>query len=121
MLITKMFIFIMSKILVKFVQGKKQWECYTEAGKKLMELANEQGEIFGYCGGQLACTTCRVYIGKRYEKLLPKPSETELDVLCELPNSFKFPEKDYIKRMSCQLKCDTRFHGLAIHIPETIL
>jgi 2Fe-2S ferredoxin len=112
----------MSKnILIKFVQGKNNWETYTSAGKKIMELANEQGEIFGYCGGQLACTTCRVYIQNKYTKLLPKASEAELDTLCELPNSSKYPEKDYTKRMSCQLICDHRFNGLTIHIPETIL
>lgn len=110
----------MKSILIKFIQGKKQWETTANTGSKLMELANEQGEVFGYCGGQLACTTCRVYINKRYEKLLPAPSDMELDVLSELPNNPNFPEKNFIKRMSCQLKCDQRLHGLTIHIPPPL-
>lgn len=111
----------MKNIVIKFIQGKKQWETSASKGKILMHLANEQGEVFGYCGGQLACTTCRVYINKKYERLLPQASEMELDVLCELPNNPNYPEKDFIKRMSCQLKCDERIHGLTIHIPPTII
>lgn len=86
-----------------------------------MKLANEQGEIFGYCGGQLACTTCRVYVPKRYIPLLPTPSEIEEDVLCELQNNINYPEKDYVKRMSCQLQCSTRLNGLTVIIPPPII
>ena len=108
----------MARILIKFVQNTAKWEAWGDPGQALMKLANEKGEIFGYCGGQLACTTCRVYISKNYERLLPLPSDLELDTLCELPNNAYFPEKDFIKRMSCQLKCEKRLHGLTVHIPS---
>jgi ferredoxin, 2Fe-2S len=110
----------MKNILIKFVQDSKTWDSVAAKGTILMKLANERGEIFGYCGGQLACTTCRVYIPKRYERLLPEPSEYELDALCELPNNPKYPEKDFTKRMSCQIKCEEKFHGLTIFIPPTL-
>lgn len=110
----------MKDILIRFIQDNKKWDAYGKVGRILMGLANEKGEIFGYCGGQLACTTCRVYIHKKYEALLTPPSDIELDTLCELPNNMKFPERDYIKRMSCQIKCESKLHGLTVHIPSTI-
>ena len=110
----------MNRVLIKFVQYSKKWESWGQKGTTLMKLANEQGEIFGYCGGQLACTTCRVYIQNKYVPLLPKPSELELDTLCELPNNLKFPEKDYVKRMSCQIKCEEKLHGLTVHVPSAL-
>ncbi|CAG9309944.1 unnamed protein product [Blepharisma stoltei] len=111
----------MSKILIKFIQDKQKWEAMGKIGQSLMSLANQDGEIFGYCGGQLACTTCRVYIAKKYQPLLPKPTEIEEDVLCELPNNINYPEKDYVKRMSCQLKCTSQLNGLTVVIPPPIL
>lgn len=110
----------MKEILIRFVQANKKWEALAEVGRGMMSLANEQGEVFGYCGGQLACTTCRVYIPRRYERLLNEPSEMELDTLCELPNNMMYPEKDYVKRMSCQIKCEKKMHGLIVVIPDTI-
>ena len=108
----------MKRVLIRFVQDSNKWEVHAETGKVLMHVANEKGEIFGYCKGQLACTTCRVYIPKRYEPLLQQASDLELDTLCELPNNIKFPEKDYVKRMSCQIKCDQKLHGLTVYIPS---
>ena len=110
----------MKNILIKFVQDSKKWDAFAANGRVLMSLANEEGEIFGYCGGQLACTTCRVYIPKRYEPLLTEPSELEQDILCEFANNLMYPEKDFVKRMSCQIKCNNKLHGLTVFIPSTI-
>mmetsp|Transcript_5542 Transcript_5542/g.8261 ORF Transcript_5542/g.8261 Transcript_5542/m.8261 type:complete len:112 (-) Transcript_5542:36-371(-) len=111
----------MSKVLVRLWQEGRNWEAWGELGQSVMKLANQQGEIFGYCGGQLACTTCRVYIPNRYKPLLSKPSEIEEDVLSELPNNPNFPEKDYFKRMSCQLTCKPQMHGISIFVPSTMI
>ena len=48
-----------------------------------MYAANDcfNGKLFGYCNKNLACTTCKVYIPKKYENLLPEPSDLELDVI----------------------------------------
>lgn len=108
-------------MLLTFTQGKKTWEVTANVGERIMDLANSQGEIFGYCKGNLACTTCRVYVPRRYAKLLPKASQDEEDVLIEHPYTEKFPEKDYIRRMSCQLRVTDQLHGIKISVPEPFL
>mmetsp|Transcript_25547 Transcript_25547/g.44580 ORF Transcript_25547/g.44580 Transcript_25547/m.44580 type:complete len:111 (+) Transcript_25547:4646-4978(+) len=108
-------------ILVHFKQGLRTWSASAQLGQRIMEVANQQGEIFGYCGGQLACTTCRVYIDKKYAKLLMPTSEAEEDVLCELPRCSSYPEKQYDRRMSCQLQASASMHGLTFHIPPYVI
>lgn len=108
-------------ILVHFKQGLRTWSASAKLGTRLMEVANQGGEIFGYCGGQLACTTCRVYVDKKYTKLLSTVSESEEDVLCELPRCSSFPEKQYDRRMSCQLRASPQMQGLTFHIPPYII
>ena len=110
-----------SRVLIRIVQEGKKWTADAAVGQKLMEVANAQGELFGYCKGQLCCTTCRVYIPTRYEKLLNPPTELEQDVLCELPYSKEYPEKEYIRRMSCQILAVPQINGITIHIPPTLI
>jgi 2Fe-2S ferredoxin len=108
-------------VLLHFKQGLRTWTVTAQLGQRVMEVANQDGEIFGYCGGQLACTTCRVYIDKKYTRLLSPVSEAEEDVLCELPRCQQYPEKQYERRMSCQLRISAPLHGLTFHIPPYII
>lgn len=108
-------------VLLTFTQGSKTWQVSANVGDRVMDLANSQGEVFGYCKGNLACTTCRVYVPKRYEKLLPAASRDEEDVLVEHPYTEKHPEKDYVRRMSCQLRVTEQLHGLKIQLPDPFL
>lgn len=108
-------------VLLTFKQGTKTWNVQARVGERIMDLANSQGEVFGYCKGNLACTTCRVYIPRKYERLLPKPSRDEEDVLIEHPYTEQHPEKSFVRRMSCQLKVTEQFHGLHIEVPEPFL
>jgi ferredoxin len=110
-----------NRVLIRVVQEGKKWSANATIGQNLMEVANTEGELFGYCKAQLCCTTCRVYIPKRYEKLLNPPTDLEQDVLSELPYSKEYPEKDFIRRMSCQIIAVSQINGLTIYIPPTLI
>lgn len=110
-----------SRVLIRVVQEGKKWTTYATVGRNLMEVANTEGELFGHCKAQLCCSTCRVYIPKRYENILNPPTELEQDILSELPVSQEFPEKDYIHRMSCQLIAIPQINGLTMHIPPILI
>ena len=63
-------------------------------GQSLMQAAVSAGVqgIVGECGGSAMCATCHVYVDEAFADKLPRPLETELEMLeCtasdRLPNS----------------------------------
>ncbi len=57
-------------------------EVDAELGKKVLDIALENNiDIEGACGGELACSTCHVVVSKELFDKLPKKKEEEEDML----------------------------------------
>lgn len=53
-----------------------------EVGKNLMEVAHDNNvELEGACGGELACSTCHLIFEKEIYDTLPEKKEEEDDML----------------------------------------
>lgn len=81
----------------------------------LMEIAveNDIDGIDGDCGGACACSTCHVYVEKKYQENLLPMSDIEDDMLDFVQ------ERKPTSRLACQLKITKDFDGIEILLPET--
>jgi 2Fe-2S ferredoxin len=102
---------------VIFIQpdGSKQ-EVEAVDGQSVMQAAraNLVPGIVGECGGELSCATCHVFVDEQWAKLLPGPSDDELDMLevaAEEPTEYS--------RLSCQVRFDAPLDGIVVNIPES--
>ena len=88
------------------IEGRDGWT--------VMEILRDAGlPIAAECGGACACATCHVYVNGGWYDKLPKPSDSEVDMLdmalAVEPNS----------RLSCQLTCSEELDGIKVTIaPE---
>lgn len=84
-------------------------------GWSLMQGATANGVegILGECGGSLACATCHCYVDDLMAKVLPPPSQSELDMLDNVA-----AERRPNSRLSCQIKASAAIHGGVVHLPE---
>ena len=78
-------------------------------GQTLLEVAQNHliEGIIGECGGGLACATCHVYVDELTLALLPKPSETENEML-----NGTFCDRTPNSRLSCQIHIRLRGQSL---------
>lgn len=83
-----------------------------EPGDSLLRVAQAAGlPLEGTCEGQMACSTCHIYVARDWLKRLPAPSEEEEDML-DLAAAARANS-----RLSCQVVLDEALDGLAITIP----
>lgn len=75
-------------------------------------IVNQNVNIYGLCDKQLACTTCRVDIERKFEAV-PPASDEEMDVLLTTKH---FNEKS--SRMACQVYLSEEMNGMEVRIPE---
>jgi 2Fe-2S ferredoxin len=69
------------------------------AGTTILDAAEEHGARVGHaCGGNLACSTCHVWVQEGFDSL-PEPLDKEYDILDKLAFDVK-PES----RLGCQCK-----------------
>ena len=100
---------------IKFINHEgKQHVVELEDGKSLMQLAMDNGVqgIDADCGGECACGTCHVMVGKQWLSLVGSPNNEELQML-EMT-----PEKQANSRLSCQIKVTDAMDGMEVHVPE---
>ena len=85
----------------------KEHTVNAEIGKNLMDIAHDNNiELEGACGGELACSTCHLVFEKDvYDTLPPKADEEEdmLDLAFELTET---------SRLGCQIKVCKEFEGI---------
>lgn len=74
-------------------------------------IVNQNVNIYGLCDKQLACTTCRIDIEKKYEAV-PAASDEEMDVLLTTKH---FNERT--SRMACQIHLSEEMDGMEVRIP----
>ncbi len=92
-----------------------QHEVEVADGVSLMEgaLSNGIPGIDGDCGGNCACATCHVYIGKGWETKTGERSENEAAML-DLADGLQENS-----RLACQIVSSPALDGLVVTMPET--
>ncbi|CAM9792354.1 unnamed protein product [Laminaria digitata] len=84
-----------------------------ELGATLLEVAHDNDvELEGACGGDLACSTCHVVLPKEYYDKLDEKEEEEDDML-----DLAWGLTD-TSRLGCQIKVTKELEGMLIKIPE---
>jgi len=85
-------------------------------GWSLMQGATSNGidGIIGECGGSCACATCHCYVDDLLAKVLPPPSQGELDMLDNAA-----AERRPNSRLACQIKVSAAMNGAVVHLPKT--
>ncbi len=84
-----------------------------EVGKSLLEVAHENDvELEGACGGDLACSTCHVILPEEYYKCLPEKQEEEEDML---DLAWGLTETS---RLGCQIIVGPHLSGMRVTLPE---
>ena len=84
-----------------------------DAGTSLLEAAQAAGmPLEGTCEGQMACSTCHVYVADAWFDHLPEPSEDEEDML-----DLAFAVRR-TSRLSCQITLSEELDGLTVTIPS---
>ncbi len=84
-----------------------------EVGKNLLEVAHENDvDLEGACGGDLACSTCHVILPKEYYECLPEKQEEEEDML---DMAWGLTETS---RLGCQIIVGPHLSGMRITLPE---
>ncbi|KAL7462121.1 hypothetical protein ACHAXS_002512 [Conticribra weissflogii] len=84
-----------------------------EVGKHLLDVAHENNiELEGACGGELACSTCHLVFDQDVYDTLPPKSDEEEDML---DLAFELTETS---RLGCQIRVTKEFDGIKVRIPD---
>jgi 2Fe-2S ferredoxin len=84
-----------------------------EIGMDLMNVAHENDiDLEGACGGELACSTCHLIFQKDIYDTLPEMEEEEVDML-----DLAFEVTD-TSRLGCQILVREDFDGMTVTIPD---
>ena len=91
----------------------KEHEVQAEVGKHLLDVAHDNNiELEGACGGELACATCHLIFEKKIYDTLPEKLDEEddmLDLAYELTDT---------SRLGCQITVREDFAGMKVTIPD---
>ena len=105
----------MTKITFSQLDGTSK-SVDAEEGVNLMRVGVDSAVpgIEGECGGEMSCATCHVYVGEKWQGLLPAQSEDEMALL-EFTESFREGES----RLACQIRVAPELDGLDVTVaPE---
>jgi len=84
-----------------------------EVGTDLMSVAHENDiELEGACGGELACSTCHLVFDPEIYDSLPEKEDEEDDML-----DLAFEVTD-TSRLGCQITVQENFDGTTVQIPD---
>jgi ferredoxin len=88
-------------------------EVQAEVGKHLLDIAHDNNiELEGACGGELACATCHLIFEQEMYDTLPEKDEEEddmLDLAFELTDT---------SRLGCQICVREDMAGMKVRIPD---
>mmetsp|Transcript_22877 Transcript_22877/g.34341 ORF Transcript_22877/g.34341 Transcript_22877/m.34341 type:complete len:159 (-) Transcript_22877:281-757(-) len=88
-------------------------EVQAEIGKNLLTVAHENNvDLEGACGGELACSTCHLVFEKEVYDRLPEKDEEEDDML-----DLAWALTD-TSRLGCQICVTKELAGITVQIPE---
>jgi 2Fe-2S ferredoxin len=81
-----------------------------DAGRSVMEVLRDRGEVEAACGGECVCATCHVHVDLDWIGVVGDAGELESALLdCSMerrPNS----------RLSCQIRLTNDMDGLALSV-----
>ncbi|KAL3669616.1 hypothetical protein V7S43_005001 [Phytophthora oleae] len=103
-----------SQVTFTFVDGEGESTTVTaDEGQTLLDVAHENDvELEGACGGELACSTCHLVFEKRIFDDLPEISEEEEDML-----DLAWGLTD-TSRLGCQIAVTKEMEGMTVRIPD---
>ncbi|POM69952.1 2Fe-2S ferredoxin [Phytophthora palmivora] len=103
-----------SQVTFTFVDGEgERTTVKAEEGQSLLDVAHENDvELEGACGGELACSTCHLVFEKRIFDNLPEISEEEEDML-----DLAWGLTD-TSRLGCQIPVTKEMEGMTVRIPD---
>ena len=85
-----------------------------QPGDNLLRVAQAAGlPLEGTCEGQMACSTCHVYLEERAFDQLPEPTEEEDDLL-DLAWGVR-----PTSRLGCQITITADLDGIVLTLPAT--
>mmetsp|Transcript_18586 Transcript_18586/g.26237 ORF Transcript_18586/g.26237 Transcript_18586/m.26237 type:complete len:164 (+) Transcript_18586:241-732(+) len=88
-------------------------EVQAEVGKNLLDIAHDNNiELEGACGGELACATCHLIFEQEIYDTLPEKDEEEDDML---DLAFELTETS---RLGCQICVREDMAGMKVRIPD---
>lgn len=84
-----------------------------EVGSNFLDIAHDNDiEVEGACGGEMACSTCHMIFDKTTYGSLPEPEEEEEDML---DLALGLTETS---RLGCQIICTKEMDGITINLPS---
>ncbi|MCH8081712.1 MAG: 2Fe-2S iron-sulfur cluster binding domain-containing protein [Proteobacteria bacterium] len=84
-----------------------------KSGLTLLDIAHQfEIEIEGVCGGDMACSTCHVFVSEKFLDKIPPISEEEEAIL-----QFAAGRKAN-SRLGCQITLSDELDGLEVQLPE---
>eukprot|EP00580_Thalassiosira_gravida_P009447 CAMPEP_0201645924 /NCGR_PEP_ID=MMETSP0493-20130528/33020_1 /ASSEMBLY_ACC=CAM_ASM_000838 /TAXON_ID=420259 /ORGANISM="Thalassiosira gravida, Strain GMp14c1" /LENGTH=102 /DNA_ID=CAMNT_0048120969 /DNA_START=104 /DNA_END=412 /DNA_ORIENTATION=+ len=93
--------------------GEEEHQVEAEVGKNLLDVAHDNNiELEGACGGELACSTCHLIFDQETFDTLPPISGEEEDML---DLAFELTETS---RLGCQICVTKEFEGVKVRIPD---
>ena len=100
-------------IAVRFETARGETvDAQAEDGDILLNVAQRAGmPLEGTCEGQMACSTCHVWVNREWFARLPDASEDEEDML-DLAYGVR-----PTSRLSCQIVLNAALDGLTVTIP----
>jgi len=101
-------------ITVIFVEPDgEEYEVQAEIGDHFLDIAHDNDiELEGACGGELACSTCHVILEQEYFDKLEEMDEEEedmLDLALGLTDT---------SRLACQVCASAELDGMRLLVPE---
>ncbi|KAG7380522.1 Adrenodoxin, mitochondrial [Phytophthora pseudosyringae] len=105
---------LFSQVAFTFLDGEGERTTVSAAeGQTLLDVAHENDvELEGACGGELACSTCHLVFEKRIFDDLPEISEEEEDML-----DLAWGLTD-TSRLGCQISVTKEMEGMTVRIPD---
>jgi ferredoxin len=101
-----------NKVKVIFLDGDKEIEVMASVGLSILEVAHSHNiNLEGACEGALACATCHVVLEEKVYNILPKPEESEEDML-DLAFGLT-----HTSRLGCQVILTQDLDGIKIILP----
>ena len=105
-------------IKITFVAGDGSGDKETvlaHEGDSLLDVAHDNDiEIEGACGGEMACSTCHVILEQKVYDSLPTPKEEEEDMLDLALGLTK------TSRLGCQVKVTKDMDGMVVTLPAEV-
>ena len=101
-------------VKITFVEEQGETtECEAELGETLLDVALDNDvEIEGACGGELACSTCHIIMKQEDFDRLEEPDEEEEDML-----DLAWGLTD-TSRLCCQIKAEEWMAGMEVVVPD---